>query len=75
MTGMGNVDLGAVMTGLVVEVQIGKVSLLVSGGYQNKNTFHSGSYGGSRFIFRSRTLSGQPGPMSERRRLPYSLPP
>ena len=51
VTGMGNADFRAVMTGPVVEVQTGKVSLLARGGYQNNNTFHSGSYGGFEVYF------------------------
>jgi hypothetical protein len=51
VTGMGNADFRAVMTGPVVEVQIGKVFLLARGGYQNNNTFHSGSYGGFDIYF------------------------
>ena len=51
VTGMGNADFRAVMTGPVVEVLVGQVSLLVRGGYQNNNTFHSGSYGGFDIYF------------------------
>jgi hypothetical protein len=51
VTGMGNADFRAVMTGPVAEVQIGKVALLVRGGYQNNTTFHSGTYGGVDIYF------------------------
>jgi hypothetical protein len=46
IAGMGNGDFRAVQTGPVVEVPIGKISLLAKGGYQNSNSFHSGGYGG-----------------------------
>ena len=51
VTGMGNADFRAVMTGPVVEVQAGKVSLLARGGYQNSNSFNSGTYGGVEIYF------------------------
>ncbi|TKS64358.1 MAG: hypothetical protein EWM73_00505 [Nitrospira sp.] len=51
VTGMGNADFRAVMTGPVVEVQVEKVFLLARGGYQNSNTFHSGTYGGFEIYF------------------------
>ncbi|MGH7182867.1 MAG: hypothetical protein ACREJN_12935 [Nitrospiraceae bacterium] len=43
VTGMGNADFRAVMTGPVVEVQIGTVLLLARGEYRNNNTYNSGS--------------------------------
>jgi hypothetical protein len=48
---MGNADFRAVQTGPLVEVPIGKVFLLVKGGYQNSNSFHSGAYGGLEVYF------------------------
>jgi hypothetical protein len=51
VAGMGNGDFRAVQTGPVVEVPIGKVSLLAKGGYQNSNSFHSGGYGGVEVYF------------------------
>ena len=51
MIGLGNADFRAVMTGPVVEVQVGKVFLLARGGYQNSNSFHSGTYGGVEIYF------------------------
>lgn len=51
VTGMGNADFRAVMTGPVVEVQVGKVFLLARGGYQNSNSFNSGTYGGFEIYF------------------------
>jgi len=48
---MGNADFRAVQTGPLVEVPIGKVFLLVKGGYQNSNSFHSGAYGGFEVYF------------------------
>jgi len=42
---MDTADFRAVMTEPVGEVQVGKVSLLARGGYQNNNTSNSGSYG------------------------------
>lgn len=44
--GMQNADFRAVRTGPVVELPIGKVFLLLRGGYQNSSSFHSGGYGG-----------------------------
>ena len=46
VTGMGNADFRGIMTGPVVEVQVGTVFFLVRGGYQHNTTFHVGSYGG-----------------------------
>lgn len=43
---MGNDDFGAVQTGPVVEIPIGKFSLLARGGYQYDSAFGSGGYGG-----------------------------
>lgn len=51
VTGMGNADFRAVMTGPVGEVQFGNVFVLVRSGYQNNTTFHSGSYGGFEIYF------------------------
>ena len=51
VTGMGNADFRAVMTGPVGEVQFGNVFVLVRGGYQNNTTFHSGAYGGFEIYF------------------------
>lgn len=51
VAGMGNGDFRAVQTGPIVEVPIGKVSLLAKGGYQNSNSFHSGGYGGFEVYF------------------------
>lgn len=51
VAGMGNGDFRAVQTGPVVEVPIGKVSLIAKGGYQNSNSFHSGGYGGFEVYF------------------------
>ena len=51
VTGMGNADFRAVMTGPVVEIQAGKVFLLARGGYQNSNSFNSGTYGGFEIYF------------------------
>jgi hypothetical protein len=48
---MGNADFRAIMTGPVVEVQVGKVFLLARGGYQNSNSFNSGTYGGFEIYF------------------------
>jgi hypothetical protein len=48
---MGNADFRAVQTGPLVEVPIGKVFLLVKGGYQHSNSFHSGAYGGFEVYF------------------------
>ena len=48
---MGNADFRAVQTGPLVEVPIGKVFLLVKGGYRNSNSFHSGVYGGCDLYF------------------------
>lgn len=43
---MGNGGYKAVQTGPVLEVLVGKFSLLARGGYQNSSSFHSGAYGG-----------------------------
>ena len=51
VTGMGNADFRAVLTGPVAEIKVGKVFLLARGGYQNNNTFYSGSYGGFEIYF------------------------
>jgi hypothetical protein len=51
VTGMGNADFRAVMTGPIGEVQFGNVFVLVRGGYQNNTTFHSGAYGGFEIYF------------------------
>ncbi len=51
VTGMGNANFREVMTGPVVEVQVGKVFLLARGGYQNSNSFNSGTYGGFEIYF------------------------
>ncbi len=51
VVGMGNADFRAVQTGPLVEVPIGKVFLLVRGGYQNSTSFHSGTYGGVEVYF------------------------
>jgi hypothetical protein len=51
VTGMGNADFRAVMTGPVGEVQFGNIFVLVRSGYQNNTTFHSGSYGGFEIYF------------------------
>lgn len=51
VTGMGNADFKAVLTGPVAEIRVGKVFLLARGGYQNNNTFHSGTYGGFEIYF------------------------
>lgn len=51
VAGMGNADFRAVQTGPLVEVPIGKVFLLLKGGYQNSNSFHSGGYGGAEVYF------------------------
>lgn len=51
VTGMGNADFRAVMTGPVVEVQVGKVFVLARGGYQNSTSFNSGTYGGVDIYF------------------------
>jgi hypothetical protein len=51
VTGMGNADFKAILTGPVVEVQVGKVFLLARGGYQNSNSFNSGTYGGFEIYF------------------------
>lgn len=51
VTGMGNADFKAVLTGPVAEIKVGKVFLLARGGYQNNNTFHSGTYGGFEIYF------------------------
>lgn len=46
VAGMQNRDYRAVQTGPLVEVPIGKLHLLVRGGYQHTTSFHSGAYGG-----------------------------
>ena len=51
VTGMGNADFRAVMTGPVGEVKFGNVFVLVRSGYQNNTTFHSGAYGGFEIYF------------------------
>jgi hypothetical protein len=51
VAGMGNADFRAIMTGPVVEGQIGKVFLLARGGYENSNSFNSGTYGGFEIYF------------------------
>lgn len=51
VTGMGNADFRAVMTGPIVEVQFSNLFVLVRGGYQNNTTFHSGAYGGFEIYF------------------------
>ena len=51
VTGMGNADFRAVMTGPVAEVQVGKVFLLARGGYQYSTSFHGGVYGGFEIYF------------------------
>lgn len=51
VTGMGNADFRAVMTGPVVEVQVSKVFVLARGGYQNSTSFNSGTYGGVDIYF------------------------
>jgi len=51
VTGMGNADFRAVMTGPVAEVQVDKVFVLARGGYQNSTSFHSGAYGGFEIYF------------------------
>lgn len=51
VTGMGNADFRAVMTGPVAEVQVDKVFVLAKGGYQNSTSFHSGAYGGFEIYF------------------------
>jgi hypothetical protein len=51
VTGMGNADFRAVMTGPVGEVQFGNIFVLVRSGYQNNTTFHSGTYGGFEIYF------------------------
>lgn len=51
VTGMGNADFRAVMTGPVGEVQVGNVFVLARGGYQNSTSFHSGAYGGFEIYF------------------------
>jgi hypothetical protein len=49
VAGMGNDDFRAVQTGPLVEVPIGRFSLLARGGYQHDSTFGSGAYGGLEF--------------------------
>jgi hypothetical protein len=49
--GMQNADFRAVRTGPVVEIPIGKIFLLLRGGYQNSSSFHSGGYGGFELYF------------------------
>ena len=51
VTGMGNADFRAVMTGPVAEVQVDKVFVLVRGGYQYSTSFHGGAYGGFEIYF------------------------
>jgi hypothetical protein len=51
VTGMGNADFRAVMTGPVGEIQFGNLFVLARGGYQNNTTFHSGAYGGFEIYF------------------------
>jgi hypothetical protein len=51
VAGMGNADFRAVQTGPLVEMPIGKVFLLLKGGYQHSNSFHSGGYGGAEIYF------------------------
>ncbi len=51
LTGMGNADFRAVQTGPLVQFPLGQVFLLVRGGYQNSNSFHSGVYGGVELYF------------------------
>lgn len=51
VTGMGNADFKAILTGPVAEIQVGKVFLLARGGYQNSNSFNSGAYGGFEIYF------------------------
>jgi Cellulose biosynthesis protein BcsS len=51
VTGMGNADFKAILTGPVAEIQVGKVFLLARGGYQNSSSFHSGTYGGFEIYF------------------------
>lgn len=48
---MGNADFKAILTEPVVEVQVGKVFLLASGGYQNSNSFTSGTCCGFEIYF------------------------
>jgi len=51
IAGMGNGDYRAIQTGPVVEIPIGKISLLAKGGFQNNTSFHSGGYGGFEVYF------------------------
>lgn len=51
VTGMGNADFRAIMTGPIAEVQVSKVFFLVRGGYQHNATFDSGGYGGFEIYF------------------------
>ena len=46
LAGMGNSDFRAVQIGPLVEVPIGRFSLLARGGYKNDSSFGSGGYGG-----------------------------
>jgi hypothetical protein len=46
LTGMGNKDFYAVLTGPIVQVPIKRFVLTVKGGYQYSQTFQSGGYGG-----------------------------
>jgi hypothetical protein len=62
---MGNADFREVMTGPVVEVQVGKVFLLARGGYQNSNSLTAGPMGGSKFTSPSNDSSIQPTPTRE----------
>jgi len=46
VAGMGNDDFSAVLTGPLVEVPVGRFSLLARAGYQHDSGFGSGGYGG-----------------------------
>lgn len=51
LAGMGTVGFRSLQTGPLVEVPVGKVFLLVKGGYQYSTPFHSGTYGGVEVYF------------------------
>ena len=51
VTGLGNADFRAFLTGPVSEVQIGNIFVLARSGYQHSTSFHNGFYGGFEIYF------------------------
>jgi len=51
LTGMGNKDFYAVLTGPIVQVPIDRFYLTIKGGYQYSQTFQNGGYGGVELYF------------------------